>query len=68
MAERQKRNAEAPWQAARDGKAGELREAVVGLKMAAKQLGTVGTLEQRKRATEIIVDARKKLYELLANG
>ncbi len=45
-----------------------LREAVVGLKMAAKQVSTVGTPEQRERATTIVIEARRQIYELLAKG
>jgi hypothetical protein len=55
-----------PWQFVGDGKSGALREAVVALKMAAKQIGTVGSVEQQAQAVEIVVDARRRLYEILA--
>jgi DNA-binding PadR family transcriptional regulator len=66
--ERQARGEALPWQSTSDGKGGALREAVVGLKMAAKQIGAVGSSEQQTRAVEIVVDARRRLYELLAKG
>jgi DNA-binding PadR family transcriptional regulator len=68
LKERAVRGDEAPWQAAVDGKSGELREAVVGLKMAAKQIGVAGSPEQREKATAIVVEARRQIYELLAKG
>jgi hypothetical protein len=34
--------------------------------MAAKQIGTVGSADQQAKALEIMVDARRRLYELLA--
>ena len=68
LEQRAERGDEAPWHDAFDGKSGGLREAVVGLKMAAKQIGTVGTAAQCGRAIEIVVEARRRLYELLAEG
>jgi DNA-binding PadR family transcriptional regulator len=68
LRERQARGEDSPWQAAGDGRASALREAVVALKMAAKQIGTVGTAEQQAQAVDIVVDARRRLYELLAKG
>jgi DNA-binding PadR family transcriptional regulator len=66
--ERKQRGEEPPWQFAEGGKSGALREAVVALKMAAKQIGTVGSAEQHAHAIEIVVDARRRLYDLLAKG
>jgi DNA-binding PadR family transcriptional regulator len=66
--QRAERGEGVPWHDAYDGKSGGLREAVVALKMAAKQLGTVGTAEQCARATAILIEARRRLYELLAQG
>jgi DNA-binding PadR family transcriptional regulator len=68
LAERADRGDAVPWQDQVDGGSGELRDAVGALKMAAKQIGTVGTPEQYARATAIVVEARRKLYELLAQG
>jgi DNA-binding PadR family transcriptional regulator len=68
LKERTDRGEGLPWQAAYEGKSGELREAVVALKMAAKQIVTVGTAEQCARAQVILVETRRQLYELLANG
>ena len=65
LAEREKRGEGPPWEGARGG---ELREAVVALKMAAKQVGAVGTAEQRARAKTIVDEARRQLYELLAKA
>jgi hypothetical protein len=39
---------------------------VVALKMAAKQVAAVGTTDQQSRATAVVVEARRKLYDLLA--
>jgi hypothetical protein len=50
------------------GPGGPLREAVLGLKMAAKQVAAVGTPEQRERATALVIETRRRIYELLANG
>jgi DNA-binding PadR family transcriptional regulator len=66
--ERSDRGDGAPWESAADGHSGQLREAMSALKMAAKQVATVGSAQQRERATEIIVDARRQLYDLLAKG
>ena len=66
--ERADRGSPAPWQAASEGKYGELREAVVALKMAAKQVGTAGSPTQCERAVAIVVEARRQLYNLLAGG
>jgi DNA-binding PadR family transcriptional regulator len=66
--ERQSRGEGPPWQLAGDGPSGELRGAVVAIKLAAKQIAAVGTSEQRERAVDILVDARRRLYELLAKG
>ena len=43
-----------------------LRELTHSLHAAAKQVGMEGTAEQIERATEIVRDARKQLYRLLA--
>jgi DNA-binding PadR family transcriptional regulator len=65
LAERQKRGEGAPWEGARGG---ELREAIVALRMAVRQVAAVGTTEQRARAKTIIDEARRQIYELLAKG
>jgi DNA-binding PadR family transcriptional regulator len=57
-----------PWHDATAARAGELRQAVAGLKGAARQVADVGSVEQREQATQIIVEARRRLYELLARG
>ncbi len=68
LKERAARGEGAPWEVVFDGKTGELREAVVGLKMAAKQVGVAGTAAQREKAIAIVVEARRQIYELLAKG
>jgi len=65
LAEREKRSEGAPWEGARGG---ELREAIVALRMAVRQVGAVGTTEQRARAKTIIDEARRQIYELLAKA
>lgn len=44
----------------------DLRQEVDRLATAARQVGTTGTAEQAARAAEIITEARKALYGLLA--
>jgi DNA-binding PadR family transcriptional regulator len=68
LKERTERGEGLPWQAAYEGKSGALREAVGALRMAAKQISAVGSVEQCTRATAIVVEARRQIYELLANG
>ena len=65
---REDRGDEAPWQGTLDGPAGELKEAMLALKQAAKQVGSVGTAEQCAQARAIVVEARRQVYELLAKG
>jgi len=66
--DRAARGEEEPWHSAGHGRSGELREAVVGLKMAAKQVAQVGSTEQQTQAVEIVAEARRRIYELLARG
>lgn len=68
LKERSARGEALPWQNAQDGGSGELREAVQELKLAARQIAAAGTTDQRDRAVAIIVDARRRIYELLAKG
>ena len=60
--------ADVPWQQATDEDSDGLREAVHGLKLAARQVYSAGNEEQRQKARAIIVEARRQLYELLAKG
>lgn len=57
----------APWEGAARGDSGmgEYREAAGRLMQAVFQIGT-GTSDQRTAAVEILTDARKKLYAILA--
>ncbi|MEZ5227652.1 MAG: PadR family transcriptional regulator [Acidimicrobiales bacterium] len=51
---------------AQSGAGVDLREAIAGIAVAARQVATTGTSDQVARAAEILVDARKRLYQLLA--
>jgi DNA-binding PadR family transcriptional regulator len=56
-----------PWEHAGRGLIhGELREATAKLHLAAKQVGMTGTPAQVQRALDIVRQARKDLYQLLA--
>ncbi|MEO5837253.1 MAG: hypothetical protein ABIQ73_02435 [Acidimicrobiales bacterium] len=56
-----------PWErlAATAGSV-DLRQSLSGLILATKQVTTTGTDEQLVRADAILTDARKRLYQLLA--
>ena len=57
----------APWDLAGPGKRhGELREGMLTLGLAVRQVAHAGTPQQIERATAIITAARKQLYGLLA--
>ncbi|MFB3738674.1 MAG: PadR family transcriptional regulator [Candidatus Velamenicoccus archaeovorus] len=57
----------APWEVGGFGEAvGQLRDAMFSLGAAVMQVGRTGTDAQRKEAAEILAEARKKLYTLLA--
>lgn len=57
-----------PWDevAAGTGGMGELREVAMGVLGAARQVGRAGTPSQITRAVAVLKDARRKLYQLLA--
>ncbi len=58
-----------PWMGPESGGAhGDLRAAVGQLVMAAKQVGMGGTPAQVESATGIVNEARRKLYQLLAEA
>lgn len=58
----------APWEEAaqNDAGIGDYRESAAKLLHAAVQIGKSGTAEQRAASVEILNDARKKLYAILA--
>lgn len=57
----------APWEAGIDDEGlAQLREAGFKLAAASLQVAKTGTTQQRKHAAEILADARRKLYALLA--
>jgi DNA-binding PadR family transcriptional regulator len=59
-----------PWEAMErgHGRRGGLRAAVRDLHMAATQVGVTGSPEAIERATEILTQARKDIYRLLADA
>jgi DNA-binding PadR family transcriptional regulator len=65
--ERKERGGEEPWAFGPLGEGlGQLRDAGFQLAAAAMQVARTGSEAQRKRAAEILADARKKVYALLA--
>jgi DNA-binding PadR family transcriptional regulator len=58
----------APWERFADGPAeeAEVRAAVNALLPAVQQVMAVGSAAQQGRAAEVLVDARRRLYEILA--
>jgi DNA-binding PadR family transcriptional regulator len=59
-----------PWKAVSGGfpkEAGELRDLMMQLGAAAMQVVSAGTAEQRKRAVELLTEARRGLYRILAS-
>jgi len=67
LEERSQRSGDAPWDfgPAAEG-LGALRDAGFQLAGAAMQVARTGSAEQREKAAEILADARRKLYALLA--
>ena len=58
-----------PWAKIADetvAEAHDVREAAFGLMNALREVGTQGSEEQRARALEILAEARRKLYAILA--
>lgn len=67
LEERTSRSSRAPWEAGADDEGlAELREAGFKLAAASMQVAKTGTSEQRGQAAEILADARRKIYALLA--
>ena len=61
----------APWESPAHGDESprfSLRRSVFQIGAAAKQVGTTGTSAQVEKTLEILADARKRIYELLAAG
>ncbi|WP_205698956.1 PadR family transcriptional regulator [Conexibacter sp. SYSU D00693] len=61
---------QAPWdavKAAEGGDASDLRDVVGGLLGATRQIAFGGTPEQVAKAREVLVEARKRLYRILAD-
>ena len=60
-----------PWEAAAGDPSNDMREFALGLRAFAtawKQVAQVGTPEQREKATAVVEDARKAMYQILADG
>src|SRR3954447_6285723 len=58
-----------PWKAVSGGsprEAGELRDLMMALGAAAMQVVQAGTAEQRKRAVDLLTEARRGLYRILS--
>ena len=70
LEERRERGGEhEPWEFGPLGEGlGQLRDAGFQLAAAAMQVARTGSEPQRKQAAEILAEARKKLYALLAEG
>jgi DNA-binding PadR family transcriptional regulator len=69
LEERRERGGEEPWQFGPLGEGlGRLRDAGFQLAAAAMQVARTGSEPQRTQAAEILTEARKKLYALLAEG
>jgi DNA-binding PadR family transcriptional regulator len=69
LAEELSRARPAPWAAARESMSEErqaLRSGVEQLADAARQVAGTGTAAQQQRAAEILAQARRELYKLLA--
>ena len=60
-----------PWERPEGGDEGprfKLRKAVFQIGAAVKQVGTTGSAQQVEATIEILAEARKRIYELLAEG
>ncbi|MEW6058872.1 MAG: PadR family transcriptional regulator [Actinomycetota bacterium] len=70
LEERKERGGAAPWDFGEEGTEGfpKLRESIFQLGAAAVQVARTGSADQHARATEILSEARKKLYAILAEG
>jgi len=70
-AEASKERHGAPWESSEHGDQGprfRLRKAVFQIGAAVKQIGTTGSSEQVDATLEILAEARKRIYSLLAEG
>jgi DNA-binding PadR family transcriptional regulator len=70
LEERRERGGDgAPWEFGPVGEGlTQFRDAVAGLAAAVVQIARTGTDEQRAKAAEILADARKRMYAVLAEG
>ena len=58
----------APWDDHGTGQRGDLRSKVSELTGQVRQIGRFGSAEQAERAAEVLDDAKRKLYAILASG
>ena len=69
LEERREREGGAPWEVGPLGEGlAEFRDAAFQLAAAAMQVARTGTEAQRKQAVEILAEARKKIYAVLAGS
>lgn len=69
LEERRARGGKEPWAFGQPGEGfGQLRDSGFQLAAAAMQVARTGSEAQRKQAAEVLADARKRLYALLAEG
>ena len=57
----------APWESSGDDGLAALRTTLLDVRMAARQVAHAGSAEVVKRSIEILRDARKQIYRLLAD-
>jgi DNA-binding PadR family transcriptional regulator len=68
VAEERAESGDLPWEAVRTAGDGSLRTATRDLQRAAREVALAGSPDAVARATEIVTDARRKLYGLLAES
>lgn len=66
--ERRDPDAPLPWTEEMGGSGGSLRSAVAELVGQAKQIGRFGTPEQQAAAAEVLADAKRRLYAVMADA
>jgi DNA-binding PadR family transcriptional regulator len=58
----------APWESSGSTGRGALREAMMTLHLATKQVAIAGNKDTTEKATAILTDARKRIYQLLGDA
>jgi DNA-binding PadR family transcriptional regulator len=70
-AEAEQAAGKAPWQEYADdtvSQARDFRDAALGIMGALRQVGFAGTDEQRRRALDVLLETKRKLYAILAES